>query len=286
MSNAALVIMAAGMGSRFGGLKQLEPIGPNGEILLDLSVYDAQKSGFDKAVFIIRKENESDFRKYVGKRIEKRIDVEYVFQDCSILPEGRTKPFGTGHAVLCCKDVVKTPFAAINADDYYGSNGFTELARHLSTAKKGEYALVGYSLKNTVTDNGTVSRGICSAADGYLSGITEHTKIAGDFTDTLDDGTKIQLSGDDVVSMNLWGFTPDFFDALQSDFDRFMKTANLMKDEFFLPFVVDRMIKSGEASAKLLHCHDKWHGVTYREDLPDVKAAIAKLFESGAYSGI
>ncbi len=284
--SATLVIMAAGMGSRFGGLKQLEPIGPNGEILLDLSVYDAQKSGFDKAVFIIREENEADFRQYVGKRIEKRIDVEYVYQDCSILPEGRTKPFGTGHAVLCCRDKVTTPFAAINADDYYGTNAFTQLSKHLAGAKAGEYAMVGYSLRNTVTENGTVSRGICDVRDGLLSGIVEHTKIASDFTDTLPDGRTVTLDGDSIVSMNLWGFTSDFFDTLASDFDKFLKTADLQKDEFFLPFVVNDMIKAGNATARVLHCPDNWYGMTYREDLPMVKAAIKALFDKGAYNGI
>ncbi len=284
--SATLVIMAAGMGSRFGGLKQLEPIGPNGEILLDLSVYDAQKSGFDKAVFIIREENEADFRKYVGKRIEKRIDVEYVYQDCSILPKGRTKPFGTGHAVLCCRDKVTTPFAAINADDYYGTNAFTQLSEHLATAKAGEYAMVGYSLRNTVTENGTVSRGICDVQNGLLSGIVEHTKISSDFTDVLPDGEIVTLDGDAIVSMNLWGFTTDFFDTLGTDFDRFLATANLQKDEFFLPFVVNDMIKAGTATAKVLHCPDTWYGMTYREDLPTVKAAIKSLFDNGAYEGI
>ena len=286
MSDLTLVIMAAGMGSRFGGLKQLEPIGPNGEIILDMSIFDAQRSGFNKVAVIIRKENEADFRQYVGKRIEERIDVEYIFQDCSILPEGRTKPFGTGHAVLCCRDAVKSPFVAINADDYYGANAFGEIGKHLTTAKAGEYAMVGYSLKNTTTPNGTVSRGICTVKDGLLASVEEHTKISGDFIDTLADGSKIQLSGEDIVSMNLWGFTPDFFDALGDKFDKFLATADLMKDEFFLPFVVDSMIKSGDATARVFHCPDRWHGVTYREDLPEVKAAINELFTKGIYNGI
>lgn len=286
MSDLTLVIMAAGMGSRFGGLKQLEPIGPGGEILLDMSIFDAQRCGFNKVAVIIREENEADFRKYVGKRIEERIDVDYVFQDCSILPQGRTKPFGTGHAVLCCRDVVKSPFVAINADDYYGANAFGEIAKHLSAAKAGEYAMVGYSLKNTVTPNGTVSRGICTVNNGYLASVEEHTKISGDFVDTLADGSKLQLCGDDIVSMNLWGFTPDFFDALGSQFDKFLANADLMKDEFFLPFVVDGMIKSGDATAKVFHCPDRWYGVTYREDLPDVKAAVKDMFDKGLYKGI
>lgn len=284
--SATLVIMAAGMGSRFGGLKQLEPIGPNGEILLDLSIYDAQRSGFDKVVFIIREENEADFRKYVGKIIENRIDVEYVYQDCSNLPAGRTKPFGTGHAVLCCRDKVTTPFAAINADDYYGTNAFSQLSQHLACAKAGEYAMVGYSLKNTVTENGTVSRGVCEVRDGFLCAITEHTKITSDFTDTLANGSVVRLDADAIVSMNLWGFTTDFFDTLGADFEKFMSSADLQKDEFFLPFVVNDMIKSGAASARVLHCPDNWYGMTYREDLPTVKAAIKALFDSGAYSGI
>ena len=283
MSDLTLVIMAAGMGSRFGGLKQLEPIGPGGEILLDMSIYDAQRCGFNKVVVIIREENEADFRKYVGKRIEERIPVEYVFQDCSILPQGRTKPFGTGHAVLCCRDAVKTPFVAINADDFYGSNAFGEIAKHLADAKAGEYAMVGYSLKNTVTPNGTVSRGICTVNDGYLASVEEHTKIAGDFVDTLADGSKLQLSGDDIVSMNLWGFTPDFFDALGEQFEKFLATADLMKDEFFLPFVVDGMIKSGDATARVFHCPDRWYGVTFREDKEGVVEAIARMTAEGMY---
>ncbi len=283
MSNLTLVIMAAGMGSRFGGLKQLEPIGPNGEILLDLSVSDAVKSGFDKVAVIIRKDNEADFREYVGKRIERYVDVDYVFQDCSCLPEGRVKPFGTGHAVLCCKDTVKTPFAAINADDYYGANAFTQLARHLSSAKAGEYAMVGYSLKNTVTENGTVSRGVCTEKGGFLTSVNEFTKISSDFIHTNADGSTVQLSGDDIVSMNLWGFTPDFFDALSERFDRFMATADLMKDEFYLPFAVDSMIASGEATARVYHCPDRWYGITYREDLEGVKTAIRDMFNKGIY---
>ncbi len=286
MSDLTLVIMAAGMGSRFGGLKQLEPIGPNGEILLDMSIFDAQRCGFNKVVVIIREENEADFRKYVGKRIEERIPVEYVFQDCSILPQGRTKPFGTGHAVLCCRDAVKSPFVAINADDYYGYNAFKDISSHLLSANKGEYAMVGYSLKNTVTPNGTVSRGICTVENGFLSSVEEHTKINGQFVDTLADGKEFQLGGDNIVSMNLWGFTPDFFDALSAQFEQFLANADLMKDEFFLPFAVDKMIKSGEASARVFHCLDKWYGVTYREDLPDVKAAVKDLFDKGLYEGI
>ncbi len=284
--SATLVIMAAGMGSRFGGLKQLEPIGPNGEILLDLSIYDAQKSGFNKAVFIIREENEADFRKYVGKRIEKRIDVEYVYQDCSILPEGRVKPFGTGHAVLCSRNSVSTPFAAINADDYYGSNAFTELYKHLVNAKAGEYAMVGYSLRNTVTENGTVARGICKVENGFLKGVDEHTKIASDFTDTLPDGSVVQLNADDIISMNLWGFTPDYFDVLENGFANFLKTADLQKDEFYLHYELNRLFKQNAASVKVLRCYDNWYGMTYRDDLPKVKAEIKALFDKGAYNGI
>ena len=227
-----LVVMAAGMGSRFGGLKQAEPITPDGKCILDFSVYDAVKAGFDKTVFIIREDMEADFKRLVGDRIAGRTDVEYVLQDMKDLPEGRTKPFGTAHAILCCADVVKEPFASINADDYYGHNAFLDIQKHLANAKNGEYAMTAYHLGNTLSKNGTVSRGICETKDGYLEKVTEVTKIAPDGS-YEQDGKKVVLPADTPVSMNLWGLTPDIFDILKEEYKKFLSSANLMKDEFF-----------------------------------------------------
>lgn len=281
-----LVVMAAGMGSRFGGLKQMEPIGPNGEVLLDFSVYDAVSAGFNKVVFIIRRENEADFKRMVGDRIAKRVSVEYVLQETDLLPEGRTKPLGTGHAILCCKDVVKGPFAVINADDYYGKSAYAELFRYLTGAQPYRFAMVAFDLKNTLTDNGTVARGVCEVENGVLKGITERTAIR-DMKYTEDGGaTWRELPADTIVSMNLWGFTTDIFTALERDFDKFIRTADLSKDEFFLPFVVDDMIKSGEAEVTVLSSHDRWYGMTYREDREVVRQALTRLCEQGEYEGI
>lgn len=285
--NTTLVVMAAGMGSRFGGLKQMEPIGPGGEVLLDFSVYDAKKAGFNKVVFIIKEEIEKDFKEIVGKKIEEVIDVEYVFQDVSILPEGRKKPFGTTHAILCCKDVIKEPFAVINADDYYGANAFTDIHKHLESATGFDFCMVSYDLDKTVSENGTVARGCCELDDGYLKDIIERTKINSSLEYTDDDGeTWHKLPSDQKVSMNLWGFTPDIFPELQKEFDNFLKTADLMKDESLIPQVVDKLIKSGIATVKCYSNKDKWYGITYREDKPEVQAAIKALCDSGIYDGI
>lgn len=210
MNEVTLVVMAAGMGSRFGGMKQISPVGPNGEILLDFSVYDAVKAGFTKVVFIIREENEADFRRVIGDRISERIAVEYVYQDMSILPQGRKKPFGTGHAVLCCMGRVNEPFAVINADDYYGKEAFRQIYEHLKSARGMDFSMVAFDLKNTLTDNGTVSRGVCDVNGDRLVSITERTKIKN--MSYTDDGERwITLPDDTVVSMNFWGFTPEFF---------------------------------------------------------------------------
>lgn len=285
--NTTLVVMAAGMGSRFGGLKQMEPIGPNGEVLLDFSVYDAKKAGFNKIVFIIKEEIEKDFKEIVGKKIEKVIDVEYVMQDVSNLPEGRKKPWGTTHAILCCKDTVKEPFAVINADDYYGSNAFTEIHKHLEAATGFDFCMVSYDLEKTVSENGTVARGCCVIENGYLKDIIERTKINADSQYTDDDGeTWTQLPLDQKVSMNLWGFTPDIFPELEKEFDEFMKTANLLKDECLIPNTVDKLIKSGKATVKSYSNKDKWYGITYREDKAEVSAAIKELCDKGMYEGI
>lgn len=280
-----LVVMAAGMGSRFGGLKQAEPITSDGKCILDFSVYDAKKAGFDKIVFIIRHDMEEDFKRLVGNRISANADVEYVFQNTDTLPEGRTKPFGTGHAILCCKDVVKTPFAIINADDYYGSNAFFEIHDHLEAAGKGEYAMTAYKLGNTLSLNGTVSRGVCETENGYLTKVTERTKIFPDGS-FEEDGRKVVLSPDTPVSMNLWGLTPDIFDVLEVEYDKFLHTANLLKDEFLIPVVIGDTVQQGKATVKVFKNTDKWYGITYREDLAEVKKAVNGYVSDGLYEGI
>ena len=280
-----LVVMAAGMGSRFGGLKQAEPITPDGKCILDFSVYDAVKAGFDKTVFIIREDMEADFKRLVGDRIAGRTDVEYVLQDMKDLPEGRTKPFGTAHAILCCADVVKEPFAIINADDYYGHNAFFDIQKHLANAKNGEYAMTAYHLGNTLSKNGTVSRGICETKDGYLEKVTEVTKIAPDGS-YEQDGKKVVLPADTPVSMNLWGLTPDIFDILKEEYKKFLSSANLMKDEFFIPSVISKALEEGKATVRVFRNADKWYGITYREDLGEVKEAIGGYINDGLYEGI
>lgn len=282
--NTTLVVMAAGMGSRFGGLKQMEPIGPNGEVLLDFSVYDAKKAGFNKVVFIIKEEIEKDFKEIVGKKIEKVIDVDYVMQDMTILPEGRKKPFGTSHAILCCKDTVKEPFAVINADDYYGANAFYEIHEHLVNAKDFDFCMVAYELDKTLSENGTVARGICDVKDGFLKDVVERTKInsKGQFTEDGESWT--QLPMDSKVSMNLWGFTPALFAELEKEFDSFLKTADLQKDECLIPSMVDKLVKNGTATVKVYTNKDKWYGITYREDKEAVQAAIKEFCDQGLYN--
>ena len=277
--------MAAGMGSRFGGLKQAEPITADGKCILDFSVYDAKKAGFDKVVFIIRHDMEDDFKRLVGDRIAKTIDVDYVFQATDCLPEGRTKPFGTGHAILCCKDVVDSPFAIINADDYYGSNAFFAIHDHLAKAGKGEYAMTAYHLGNTLSKNGTVSRGVCETENGLMKKVTEVTKIGSDGS-CVWNGEQTVLPAATPVSMNLWGLTPDIFDVLTEEYDKFLATANLMKDEFFIPFVISTAVNSGRATVKVYENTDKWYGITYREDLGEVKEAIGGYINDGLYEGI
>ncbi len=285
MSKTTLVALAAGMGSRFGGLKQMEPVSENGSVLLDFSVFDAAKAGFDKVVFIIKEEMYEDFKKIVGSRI-KNIEVDYVFQELDSLPDGRTKPWGTGHAILCCKDKVKEPFAVINADDYYGMNAYKEIHDYLTSAKGKEFSMVAFDLKNTLTENGTVARGVCEIENGYLKSITERTKIK-DFKYTENGEDWIPLAEDTLVSMNLWGFTPEIFDILEEKFEEFKKNIkDPMKDEFFLPFAVDESIKSGDATVKVFNCKDKWYGMTYRDDIYAVKDAMKKMIEEGYYDGL
>lgn len=287
-----LVVMAAGMGSRFGGLKQIEPIGKNGEILIDFSIYDAVKAGFNKVVFVIKHSIEKDFKAVIGKRVEKMVKTEYVFQENDALPDGftcpadRVKPWGTAHAVLCCRDVVKEPFAVINADDYYGQSAYKQIADFLKSNDK-DYCMVGFRLVNTLTDNGFVSRGVCEIKDGELVSVTERTKIV-DCKYSEDDGaTWTALKPDTVVSMNLWGFMPDLFDYAADGFVNFLKEKiNVPKSEYFLPSVVSKLIETGEKKVKVLVAEDKWYGVTYKEDKQDVCAALNKMVDNGLYEGL
>lgn len=287
-----LLVMAAGMGSRFGGLKQIEPIGKNGEVLLDFSVYDAVKAGFTKVVFVIKHAIEDDFKAMVGKRIAKRVKVEYVFQETDALPEGytcpddRTKPWGTAHAILCCKDVVKEPFAVVNADDFYGRSAFIKMAQFLKS-DTADYCMVGFRLQNTLTENGYVSRGVCETENGELRSVTERTKIS-DCKYTEDDGKSwTALDPQTVVSMNLWGFRPDIFGYIEDGFKVFLnERINEPKSEYYLPSVVSSLIESGEKSVKVLVAEDKWYGVTYKEDKQNVVDAVEKMVNGGLYEGM
>ena len=287
-----LVVMAAGMGSRFGGLKQIEPIGPKGEAILDFSVYDAVKAGFTQGVFVIKHAIEKDFKEFVGNRIEKKVKVEYVFQEIDKLPEGyncpegREKPWGTAHAILCCKDVVKEPFAVVNADDFYGRSAFVKMAEFLKS-DSDDYAMVGFRLVNTLTENGYVSRGVCDIEKGELKSVTERTKIM-DCKYTEDDGaTWTALPEDTVVSMNLWGFRPDVFRFIETGFKKFLdEKIDVPKSEYYLPAVVSERIENGEKSVKVLIAEDKWYGVTYKEDKQVVVDAIGKMVTDGLYEGL
>lgn len=287
-----LVVMAAGMGSRFGGLKQIEPIGPKGEAILDFSVFDAVRAGFTKVVFVIKHAIEKDFKEIVGSRIEKKVKVEYVFQEIDKLPEGytcpegREKPWGTAHAILCCKDVVKEPFAVVNADDYYGRNAFAKIAEFLKS-ESDDYAMVGFRLVNTLTENGYVSRGVCEIEKGELKSVTERTKIM-DCKYTEDDGaTWIKLPEDTVVSMNLWGFRPDIFGYIETGFKKFLDDKIAVpKSEYYLPTVVSERIERKEKSVKVLIAEDKWYGVTYKEDKQVVVDAIGTMVANGYYEGL
>lgn len=275
--NTELLIMAAGMGSRFGGLKQIEPIGPNGEIILDFSVYDAVQAGFNKAVIIIKKEIEKEFRAACGKRIEKMIDVEYAFQELDKLPAGysvpaeRTKPWGTGHAVLCARDQISAPFAVINADDFYGASSYQLIHDWLVSSR--DMCMVGYKLGNTLTENGTVSRGVCEIENGYLTSVTEHT--------ALDRNSGIPL--DTIVSMNMWGLGPDIFPYLEKEFELFLQEKlTVPKSEFFLPSAVSKRIIAENRPVRVLESQEKWYGVTYREDMPTVKQAMCDILAARA----
>ena len=301
MKKPVLVVMAAGMGSRYGGLKQIDPVGPNGQLIIDYSIYDARRAGFETVVFVIKHEIEDTFKSAIGDRLSKVIDVKYAFQELTDLPEGyavppeRIKPWGTCHAVLAARRIVDGPFAVINADDYYGPEAFREIYDYLSEHpdRPGcyEFAMVGYRLDNTVTEHGHVARGICEEdEEGFLQTVTERTRIEKDGSDakyTEDDGaTWTALPGDTIVSMNLWGLSRSFLDEAWARMPDFLDRAlaeNPLKGEYFLPSVVSSLIQEGRARAKVLRSADKWHGVTYQADKPGVVAAIAEKVESGMY---
>ena len=296
MLNPALVIMAAGMGSRFGGPKQIIPVDDAGQIIIDYSLYDAYRAGFRKVVFVIKKEMEADFRERIGNRIAPFFDVRYVHQSLEDLPEGyavpkeRKKPWGTGHAVASARGEIAEPFAVINADDYYGTSAFEEIYRFLAEDRgENEHAMVGYQLRNTVTEHGQVARGICHIRDGYLTDVVERVHIEKRGQDAAyidEDGTEIPLSGDTVVSMNLWGFRPRFMDELWGRFPAFLDRAlieNPLKAEYFLPFVANAQIQEGIGTVRVLTTDSVWHGMTYAQDLDEVRSAIAALRDAGCY---
>lgn len=302
MVQPTLVVMAAGMGSRYGGLKQIDPIDSQGNLIIDFSIFDAVKAGFKKVVFVIKHEIEADFKASIGDRISKFVDVEYVYQELYKLPEGysipqgRVKPWGTAHAILCCKDAIDGPFAVINSDDYYGPTAYKVLYDHLTKTDKNDkfgIALVGYRLYNTLTDKGYVSRGICVVEDGKLKKIDERTHIEMDGDNakyTEDDGvTYTPLSGDSIASMNMWGYNKEFIDELEKRFPAFLdKTIkeNPLKGEFFLPVTVDDMLKDKIAEVDVLTTPDKWYGVTYAEDKPLVVKGIQSLKDAGLYPDV
>ena len=295
-----LLIMAAGMGSRYGGLKQMDPVGPDGETILDYSVFDARRAGFRRVVFLIKHAIEADFRRLVGDRIAPFMEVSYAFQETDSLlpagfsvPEGRQKPYGTGHAVLCCRDLLDAPFAAINADDYYGPHAFAQAYEALTAmdgAEKPQFTMVAYHLKNTLTENGYVSRGVCEVDDqGFLVDIHERTHIISSCDGPLytEDGETYRLlSPDAPVSMNMWGFSEALLPALESRFRTFLETdlpRNPLKAELYLPFVVNDLLKEEQVSVRVARSEDRWWGVTYQEDKPQVKSALRALSEQGLY---
>ena len=292
--------MAAGMGSRYGGLKQMDPVGPDGEFIIDFSLYDAHRAGFETVVFIIKPDIEEAFRATVGRRAAGAMEVRYAFQTVDLLPEGyqvpegRTKPWGTGHAILSAAGVIDAPFAVINADDYYGVEAFRSIYQYLSQTEEpdgvGEYCMVGYLLKNTVTEHGSVSRGVCQRDEaGFLTQITEHTQIEqgeDGIRSILDSGETVSLPGETVVSMNLWGFTPGFLAEAETRFARFLDDAlasNPIKGEYYLPAIVSQLLEEGKARVRILTSTEKWYGVTYQEDRPAIVAALAEKTEQGLY---
>ena len=301
MKKTALVVMAAGIGSRFGGgIKQLEPVGPNGEIIMDYSIHDALEAGFNKVVFIIRKDLEKDFKEIIGNRIEKLTEVEYAFQEVDNLPggfknpEGRTKPWGTGHAVLSTKGLVKEPFVVINADDYYGKEAFVKVHDYLVAERPDngifDFCMAGFILGNTLSDNGAVTRGVCKVENGYLTDVVETSGIeklpGGGAGVPGEDGKLVPIDAGGYVSMNMWGLTPDFLDAVENGFIEFLGNVKEgdLKAEYLLPGIIDNLLKSEKATVKVLETKDKWFGVTYKEDKQSVVDSFKKLIEDGVYN--
>jgi len=291
-----LLVLAAGMGSRYGGLKQIDPMGPSGETILDYSVFDALRAGFGKVVFIIRPDFEEDFRKRIAVRFAGRLGVGFAFQTIDQLPAGfrvpagREKPWGTTHAILCARDAVDAPFAVINADDFYGQDSYAVLGRYLRGLDAGStaYSMVGFTLKHTLSEHGTVARGVCQTdASGRLKDIQELTKIAKlprGAEHRAEDGSVVGLTGEEPVSMNMWGFTPAIFPQLAADFDAFLRAkGGEMKSEAYIPLSVGNLIRSGQATCQVLRTDSEWFGVTYREDKPVVQASILRQVSSGAY---
>lgn len=295
-----LVIMAAGMGSRYGGLKQIDPVGPDNSIIIDYSVYDAVKAGFNKVVFIIKKVNEQLFKSVIGDKVSKHIKVEYVFQENDLIPEGfavpdgRIKPWGTAHAILCCKGVVKEPFMVINADDFYGRSAFEAMSKWIDStdfsARPYNFSMAGYYLKNTLTENGTVSRGICEVSENNkLVDVVERTKIIrkdGVISYTENGEDWIALDENAIASMNCWCFPPEFIDEIEEYFIEFLKNdmmKNPLKSECYLPFAVNKLLKEKKCTVDVLETADKWVGVTYAEDKPDVVKSVKSLVDNGVY---
>lgn len=298
MNKATLVVMAAGIGSRFGGgIKQLEPVGPNGEIIMDYSIYDAMEAGFDKVVFVIRKDLEKGFKEVIGNRIEKVVEVAYAYQEVDDIPQayrerfsGRTKPWGTGQAILCCKDVVDSPFLVINADDYYGKQAYVEAYEYLTreTTSKDEICMVSFVLKNTLSDNGGVTRGVCKVNEnGYLADIEETSNI-----EKYESGAAVHKGEEYIpidiessVSMNMWGLTPEFFQILESGFEAFVAntSADNLKAEYLLPTIIGDLLAEKKLAVKVLTSKDKWFGVTYKEDKDSVVSELQALIHAGVY---
>lgn len=300
MKNVTLVVMAAGMGSRYGGLKQIDPVGDKGEIIIDYSVFDAIEAGFNRVIFVIKHEIEEDFKRIMQGKFEDRVRVDYAYQDINnvpqgfIVPEGRVKPWGTGHAVLACEDMIDGPFAVINADDYYGKETFTliynELTKEKEPSDQYDFCMVGFKIENTLTENGSVARGVCETdSEGYLTTITERTKIAkrgSEIMFTEDDGeTWEPIPHGSTVSMNCWGFSIDMMRELKERFSGFLEKSkdNILKCEYFLPFVVDDLLKEGKARVKVLDTKEKWYGVTYRADKQAVCDALQAKRDAGIY---
>lgn len=292
-----LLVLAAGMGSRYGGLKQLDQVGPSGETIIDYSIFDAVRTGFGKVVFVIRRDIEEAFKTAVGSRYEGRIAIDYAFQQINALPEGfsvpegREKPWGTGHAVYVARDLIDEAFAVINGDDFYGRNGFQLLADYLCQAKDGDkadFSMCGFVMRNTLSDNGSVSRGVCELdSAGNLTEVVEHTKLERNgkaAKSFMENGSVVDFTGDEIVSMNMWGFTPSLFEYMDAVFVEFLKEhGQEMKSEFFIPLLADTLVKEGKATVKVMTSEDEWFGITYKEDKAFVVASIKKLVEQGIY---